>query len=278
MANGTWDIRLHYDYRFGGLYIIPIDPDGKPVAQFVVGLADWLRQARIPKHELLALAKAAEGQQEPQGNIDIFRCQAIESCELAGKVVLDIGGYDGSMAKIALEHGAARAICLDNHQYEHYGWEEKRLGGVEYIEGDISEYHDEWNFNLGNPIRNNTIFSDGDELPQLPQPDVLINYNVLYHTKNPWAFLDKCREIIKPDGTMLLCTLFRYHDGAWMYVYEPRECNPEDETVYFGPSLSALERLLKHTGWDFEQVGLAYDRVVYRCRPTPGFERRHGDT
>lgn len=277
MANGTWDVRLHYDYRFGGLYIIPIDPDGKPVAQFVVGLADWLRQVRIPKHELLALAKAAEGQQEPQGNIDTFRRQAIESCELVGKVVLDIGGYDGSMAKIALEHGAARAICLDNHQYEHYGWEEKKLDRVEYVPGNFMHAVYQWD---KRDDGGNQYISCVEEAGcwRVPRPHVIIFYNVLYHLKNPWAALDRLHEIIQPSGEMLLCTLFRYHDGAWMYVYEPRECNPEDETVYFGPSLSALERLLKHTGWDFEQVGLAFDRVVYRCKPTPGFERRHEDT
>jgi hypothetical protein len=63
-----------------------------------------------------------------------------------------------------------------------------------------------------------------------------------------------------------------------MYVYEPRECNGGDETVYFGPSLEALERLLTATGWTFVQEGLAYDRVVYRCRPIPGFVRTHEDT
>ena len=209
------------------------------------------------------------------GDIDTFRRQAIEQCELEGKVVLDIGGYDGSMAKIALDGGAARAICLDNHQYEHYGWEEKKLEGVEYVQGDF----------MSTVVTNEHFISSrlalelgAEPCRQVKCPDIIINYNVLYHLKNPWAFLDKCREIIKPDGLMLLCTLFRYHDGPWMYVYEPRECNPEDETVYFGPSLSALERLLRHTGWDFERVGLAYDRVVYQCRPTSGWKRRHQDT
>ena len=264
-----WDVKLHYDYRFGGIHIIPINPQGQHVTEVIIRLADWLRQAQIPKYELLAYAKAAEGQEEPIGNIDTFRRQAIESCELTGKVVLDIGGYDGAMAKIALDAGAARAICLDNHQYEHYGWEDKKkLEGVEYIKGDLMVFH----FNSGPDPETFKSF------PALPWPDVIINYNVLYHTKNPWAFLDRCRKIIKPDGIMLLCTLFRYHDGAWMYVYEPRECNSEDETVYFGPSLIALERLLKYTGWDFEQVGMAFDRVVYQCKPTVGWQRKHEDT
>lgn len=264
-----WSVDIKYDYRYGGLHIMPVSPTGEAVAPVVVRVTDLLRRLQIPRHELLAFAEAAEGQEEPMGNIDDFRRQAIESCDLKGKVVLDVGGYDGAMAKIALDGGAARAICLDNHQYEHYGWEDKKHEGVEYATGDVMDY---------DVIDEERIAEYGGSASQLARPDILINYNVLYHVKNPWAYLDKCRELVKEDGEMLLCTLFRYHDGAWMYVYEPRECNPSDETVYFGPSLMALERLLKATGWDFERVGLAFDRVVYTCKPTPGWQRKHEDT
>jgi 2-polyprenyl-3-methyl-5-hydroxy-6-metoxy-1,4-benzoquinol methylase len=205
-------------------------------------------------------------------NIETYRRGLIFDTDMKGKVVLDIGGYDGSMARLALDAGASRAICLDNHQYEHYGWEDKKLDGVEYVKGDVMDVGDDFRHPKGTWGN-----WDEDGIPGQDY-DVIINYNVLYHIRNPWAFLDKCREIIKPDGEMLLCTLFRYHDGAWMYVYEPRECNPTDETVYFGPSLLAIERLLKATGWDAVRYGLAYDRVVYRCKPIAGFQRSHEDS
>ncbi len=259
-----WNLAVGYDYRFGNMRISPVSPVGERVADFAIRIADLLRAMNIPPHEMRAHLAEAERPAVPERAIEDVRREAIERTNVYGKVVLDVGGYDGWAAKLALDRGAARAICLDNQQYHHYGWEDKKHEGVEYIQGDLMDWG-------GYP-------DCGLECLDSHKVDVAIFYNVLYHLKNPWAGLDRLREIVKADGEMLLCTLFRYHDGAWMYVYEPRECNPTDETVYFGPSLSALERLLRATGWDFEQTGLAMDRVVYRCRPTPGFQRTHEDT
>lgn len=269
-------IRAAYDPRFGTLQL-------GVVATARLKLASLLRDIGVSPEELAALM--ADGYQWTEGedNIEPARLRMLEQTDWTGKTVLDIGGYDGFAAEIAHKGGAARAICLDNQQYQHYGWNDKRLPGVEYITGDLMDL-----LLSDGDEKGRQIFFDPDKEPyrsygpgfrfEPKQPDVLINYNVLYHVKNPWAFLDKCRELIQPTGEMLLCTLFRYHKGAWMYVYEPRECNPTDDTVYFGPSLEALERLLRATGWDFVQEGLAYDRVVYRCKPVEGWVRTHEDT
>lgn len=272
--NSEWEVRTHYDYRFCSIHIQSSYGDAhSPV--FQIALRELLK--KMPRHEVLACLNMSEDPSlPPDTDIEKYRRVAIREVDMKGKVVLDIGGYDGWAAKLALDCGAARAICLDNHQYNHYGWEDKKLEGVEYVEGDFGDYYVWSEDTLKDEDSCLSVAVDGYKC--VPRPDVLIFFNVLYHLKNPWAALDRLRELIKPDGVMLLCTLFRYHDGPWMYVYEPRECNPTDETVYFGPSLAALERLLKHTGWDFEQVGLAYDRVVYRCKPALGFERKHEET
>ncbi len=235
-----WSLALGYDYRFGALRVSPVNPKGESVADFIVRIPDMLRRANIPAHELKAMLEIAAQPETPDRDIEEVRRTGIELCNVYGKTVLDVGGYDGFAAKMTLDRGAKRAICLDNHQYEHYGWEDIKKEGVEYITGDLMEWTE--------PV------------------DVLINYNVLYHVKNPWAFLAKCRDLTREE--MILCTLFRYHDGSWVYLYEPRECNPTDESVFWGPSITALERMLKFTGWKFQQVGLALDRVVYRCWPT----------
>lgn len=234
-----------YDRRFG---LVQFDFAGV----FRLALKSLVETLNVDPGDLAAVLDPRYQWTEGTADIQDARLRVLTETLSVGKVVLDVGGYDGWAAKRLLNQGASRAVCLDNQQYEHYGWTEKRLEGVEYVTGSFMGWTE--------PV------------------DVLVFYNVLYHLKNPWAALDHLREIVKPDGQMLLCTLFRYHDGAWMYVYEPRECNPTDETVYWGPSLQALERLLKATGWNFTQEGLAYDRVVYRCRPMPGFQRTHGDT
>ncbi len=260
-----------YDARFG---TVQFNVDG--IIRFKV--KELIERLEIDPSDFAALLDEKYQWTEGQQNIEPARIRQLAETECAGKTVLDIGGYDGYAAKRLLDQGASRAICLDNQQYNAYGWEDQRLPGVEYITGDF----------MGLLLSENTpegkgIFFDPDSPSAKPgwgasQPDIVIFWNVLYHLKNPWAALDKVREITKPDGQMLLCTLFRYHKGSWVYLYEPRECNQSDETVYFGPSIEALERLLKATGWDFVQEGLAYDRAVYRCRPTPGFTRTHEDT
>jgi SAM-dependent methyltransferase len=197
--------------------------------------------------------------------VDAARTGEIIATDLKGKTVLDIGGYSGEMAKLAMDNGAARAIVLDNHQFEHYGWEDKKHEGVEYVQGDFME----WKLT---PRETEAVNDITDRKTVLLRPDVIVFYNILYHLKNPWAALDHLRTLIKPDGEMLLCTLFRYHEGAWMYLYEPRECNPTDETVFWGPSLEAIERLLTATGWLWERKAAALDRCVYRCKLNPDFK------
>ena len=244
----NWTLRAGYDPRFGSLALKLVD--GSQQVDFHVSLGKLLRDLKIKPYELKAILEDKYQWTEGLGDIESARRKAIKKTKLKDKVVLDIGGYDGSMAALALSQGAAKAICLDNQQYHHYGWEEKRFEGVEYITGDFVDWKE--------PV------------------DVTIFYNVLYHLKNPWQALDHLRDITKK--TMLLCTLFRYHEGAWMYVYEPRECNLADETVYFGLSLEALERLLTATGWAFKQEALALDRVVYSCKPKADWKRSHQDT
>ena len=247
-------IRAAYDARFGTMQL---NVDGV----IRLKLRDLIESLKLPPADLAALLEDRYQWTEGNSDIEPARLRMLNETDWTGKTVLDIGGYDGFAAEIAHKGGAARAICLDNHQYEHYGWEDKKKEGVEYFTGDVMDCYS----NVDDPEQFIELRTPNR---WLPRPHVLINYNVLYHVKNPWAFLDRCRELIFPNGQMLLCTLFRYHKGPWMYVYEAKECNPEDSSVFWGPSLEALERLLKFTGWEFKQEGLAYDRVVYRCFPT----------
>ncbi len=241
MAKKNWSLSLAYDYRFGHLGF-RMNKDGEEPVDFLVPLSELFKTCRIHPEELRAYIKDSLDEKAviPGQDIEPVRYKTLEDTDWKDKVVLDVGGYDGFAAEIAHKGGARRAICLDNHQYEHYGWKDEKKEGVEYIQGDLMEWTE--------PV------------------DVLINYNVLYHVKNPWAFLEKCKELTREQ--MLLCTLFRYSDRPHFYLYEPRECNPTDESVFWGPSITALERMLKFTGWKFQQVGLALDRVVYRCWPT----------
>lgn len=265
-----WAMGIAYDKRFGAIALTPTDPDGQPVAHFMLRVSDLLRASGMTRYELAEYLNEAEAPAVPMRDIEEIRREAVERANVDGKVVLDVGGYMGEFAKLALDRGAKRAIVLDTEQWRHYGWEDKRIEGVEYVKGDLMDYKP---YDPGKryPVEEMMVMPQNllfhtKYARELPRPDVLILFNLAYHVRNPIAFLDRAREIIKPDGEMLLCTLFRYHDGAWVYFYEPRECNKDDVSVFFGPSIEALERWLTCTGWIFEKRGQAFDRVVYACR------------
>lgn len=226
-------VRAAYDYRFGTMQL---NVDGV----IRLKLRDLIESLKLPPADLAALLE--DRYQWTEGNEDIepARLRMLNETDWTGKVVLDAAGFDGFAAEIAHKGGATRAICLDSEQYLTYGWETVRKDGVEYIKGDLFEWQE--------PI------------------DKVILFNCLYHCKSPWQMLEHVRSICKEE--MLLCTLVRYHKGAWVYLYEGGECNSSDPSVFWGPSIEALERLLKFTGWEFKQEGMAYDRAVYRCFPT----------
>ena len=245
------ELQLGYDARFGELVIRTKGPDGDE-HRWDVHISHLIRACGITPAQLRAyMLVAHDPSLQPSGvAIDPLRKKVLDETDWKDKVVLDVGGYDGWAAGVALMGGAKSAVCLDSLQYEHYGWAENKLPGVIYQTGDALEW----------------------ECPV----DVVIAYNVLYHVKNPWQFLSHMRAVCK--GEMLLCTLFRYSDEPTWHLYMPRECNPSDETVFWVPSILGLERLLKLTGWDFKREGLAMDRVIYRCTPAPGFVETHGAT
>jgi hypothetical protein len=67
---------------------------------------------------------------------------------------------------------------------------------------------------------------------------------------------------------MLLCSLVVWDDRPVWYPREPREVNPEDDTVYWSPSDAGLKKLLKATGWsEITEVGKTTERLVLECRP-----------
>ena len=248
MTEKNWSLSLAYDYRFGHLGF-RMNKDGEEPVDFLVPLSELFKTCRIHPEELRAYIKDSLDEKAviPGQDIEPVRYKTLEDTDWKGKVVLDVGGYDGFAAEIAHKGGARRAICLDNEQYQTYGWKDVRKQGVEYLTGDFLEWQE--------PV------------------DKVIFFNVLYHLCNPWMAMEHLRKITKEE--MLLCTLFRYSDRPHWYLYDSYECNPTDSSVFWGPSIMGLERLLKYTGWEFVQEGLAMDRVVYRCRPTGKIEHRN---
>ena len=227
-----------YDHRLGEL-VIRVAPS-KTETETRIKAASLLRGLEVMPEELRQLTRdARESRLVSDLSVEELCRQAIPM-HLTGKSVLDIGGYDGRFAKLCLDRGAKQAICLDNNQFRQYAWEYPiPLPDVEYLGYDIMEYH---------------------------QPaDLVIFYNVIYHCQDPMGALRQLRKLTRE--TALVCSLTRFDDRPNWYLYEDRECNPEDPTVYWGPSPSGLIRALEMAG--FEEVGVvgkAVERLVLQCR------------
>jgi hypothetical protein len=241
--NGQGGFAFTWDHRFQALQVMA--RCGQLAHGLQVGtfkMQPLLKQMDVRAEELRALASELEAEQniEDLTMPDLCR-RAIDTVDLRGKDVLDIGGYNGEMAAYCLERGAKRAVVLDNNQWEHYGWERPVMpAGVDYIQRDFRELISEY--------------------------AVVLFFNVIYHLEDPHAALRHLRMIT--GETMLLCTMYVYSDLPVWRVYEPREVNPTDETVYWGPSPTGLAKSLKVTGWSsVEEIGRSVERMVVRCRP-----------
>lgn len=122
----------------------------------------------------------------------------VHSCipDCTGFDVLDIGGYDGCYAEVALSRGAKHVTIHDNGQYRLYPMSEPvKNPAYEYIEADISEWH--------KPV------------------DIVFCFNVLYHCKNPWSFLEHLASLAKEK--LCLVSWFLPLEGPIWRVCKPHE-------------------------------------------------------
>lgn len=152
--------------------------------------------------------------------------------------VLDLGGYDGKFARLALDRGAISATVVDNKEWIQYEWGAfEPKPGVRYVDSDIMDWH---------------------------QPaDLVICYNVLYHVKQPLPFLRHLRKLTR--GTLSLCTSFvEKGDGGWV-VY-PTGLGHPNKTVWCRPTPDGLTRALFDAGFLLvREIGRWGDHIVVRC-------------
>lgn len=238
-----WDLRIAYERRLGSVFLAPVPPGQEdPITHFRLPVSTILRGLGITDEALGLMQTDAQKPTVDAPGRDVEElCRAAVPADCTGLSVLDVGGYDGRMAALALERGAKWAVCLDNTQWDHYGWKDPgEIGSVEYIVRDFMEW---------------------DE-----PADVVLFFNVLYHVQNPWAALEHLRKLTRQH--LALCTLVTWTEKPVWELYLPREVNPDDDTVYWGPSETGLTRLLALTGWtDVRVVGKAFERLVLTCRP-----------
>lgn len=254
LKSSTSGLAFTWDHRFQRLEVSARCDHATDFMQtYGLQMQPLLKAMDVRSEELRALAEELETDKN-MDNISMpdLCLKAIDTLDLKGKHVLDIGSYDGKTAGYALEKGAASAAVMDNEQWRHYGWPEPVMPkGVEYIKSDFRQAA--------------RVRWDSDT-QSWRSWDVVFFFNVLYHLEDPHHALRVLHGMAREE--MLLCTLYVYSDLPVWRVYEPRELNPTDETVFWGPSPSGLLKSLRITGWtDVQELGRSVERIVLRCKP-----------
>lgn len=234
------ELTAHYDQRLVhlnfGLKCSHMKAEDIRVYSFPA--ADFLAGIDVKPETLRELANEMDAKKSwPDLSTDELITKGMDKINFRGKTVLDIGGFDGRFAKMAHDRGARRAVCLDNQQWTEYGWQQPPFSDeVEYITGDFRDWSEPF--------------------------DIVLFLNVLYHVESPITALQHLTTIC--DDKMLICSLGVWSDLPVWRPFEPREVNPDDVTVFWGPSPGGLRKGLTIAGWsDYKEIGRSHERMVY---------------
>lgn len=132
-----------------------------------------------------------EGEIDHQPDIDGLGLKSVE-----GLRVLDIATNDGFFAFWAEQNGASEVVAIDVGNYKDYDW---GFAGPPQTE-DLAQ-QDKWEVfdfhhrNLKSSVvkRQMSVY----DIEALGEFDVIFNYGLIYHLRNPVLALDKCRAVCK---------------------------------------------------------------------------------
>lgn len=117
---------------------------------------------------------------------------------LEGLRVLDIATNDGYFAFWAEQLGAAEVVAIDVGNYRDYDWgfdgpKEKFIESL--TEQNKWEHFDFHHANLKSKVikKEMSVY----DIEMLGEFDVVLNYGLLYHLRNPVLALDKCRKVCR---------------------------------------------------------------------------------
>lgn len=166
-----------------------------------------------------------------------------------GKSVLDVGTNDGMWAFEAEQQRAEMVIAIDNGQYGEVP--SKRFAFAKRVlKSNVSCW----------------IADVQEPLPFAGTFDIIQFFGVLYHIEDPIRSLHRLRDVVKPDGLMLLETAVWNDQGppAVRFNSDLRVYN--DATTFWLPNLPCLLAWLKMTGWKTAGGSMVVDsQQTERC-------------
>ena len=181
--------------------------------------------------------------------------RAIEALDLAGKRVLDIGCRDGLFSFLAERRGAAEVLGIDN---------DLSPAAVEFI---IPALESRVKMYLKN-VLDLTVEDYG-------RFNLVIFAGVLYHLRFPFLGLKRIRDVMAPDGMLIMETaVYNEHDDVPLLYCPIDTDNPYEPTsvTYFnrkGLTDTLLTFGFDTLSFDFLSGNKPVDRATLVCRYLP---------
>jgi 2-polyprenyl-3-methyl-5-hydroxy-6-metoxy-1,4-benzoquinol methylase len=191
---------------------------------------------------------------------DVQRLQALilrglRTLDLAGKRVLDVGCRDGLFSFEAERLGAAEVIGIDN---------DLSPGATEFL---IPYFHSRVRMHELNLY---------DLTPEhFGHFDVVLCPGVLYHLRHPFWGLKRLKEVLKPDGLLLLETAVWLDDNERAVLYCPVGADsPYEPTSCTFFNCKGLHDTLNSLGLRVQREDFLTDTHIYLERPWHKFKLR----
>jgi len=187
--------------------------------------------------------------------------ETLKLTEIEGDV-LDLATNDGFFAFWAESHGARSVTALDVGSYENYEWgfdgpPESVKNLPQQNKWEAFDFHHR---NLKSTVKK--VEMSVYDCPSLGRFDVIFNFGLLYHLRNPIGSLDACRKACR--GYMALETAVAKSDvmACMMGQMETDYFLPSESCVIRWLEIACFPYIFKQTRWNGQRSRQRFVGVV----------------